>query len=121
MGKAGGREMMAGSDLDLMLIYDHPAEVTRKPWRAAPAGQPVVRPRRARLCRGGDRAGRGGPLYEVDMRLRPSGNKGPVAVSLGAFRRYHAESGVDVGANGVDAGPRGRRSAGAARTRSRRR
>ena len=33
-----------------------------------------------------------GPLYEVDMRLRPSGNKGPVAVSLGSFRRYHAES-----------------------------
>ena len=26
------------------------------------------------------------------MRLRPSGNKGPVAVSLAAFRRYHAES-----------------------------
>ena len=33
-----------------------------------------------------------GPLYEVDMRLRPSGNKGPVAVSLRFFRRYHAES-----------------------------
>jgi [glutamine synthetase] adenylyltransferase / [glutamine synthetase]-adenylyl-L-tyrosine phosphorylase len=33
-----------------------------------------------------------GPLYDVDMRLRPSGNKGPVAVSLGSFRRYHAES-----------------------------
>jgi [glutamine synthetase] adenylyltransferase / [glutamine synthetase]-adenylyl-L-tyrosine phosphorylase len=28
----------------------------------------------------------------VDMRLRPSGNKGPVAVSLGSFRRYHAEA-----------------------------
>ena len=26
MGKAGGREMMAGSDLDLMLVYDHPTE-----------------------------------------------------------------------------------------------
>ena len=31
-----------------------------------------------------------GPLYAVDMRLRPSGNKGPVAVSLGSLRRYHA-------------------------------
>ena len=29
-------------------------------------------------------------MYAVDMRLRPSGNKGPVAVSLAAFRRYHA-------------------------------
>jgi glutamate-ammonia-ligase adenylyltransferase len=33
-----------------------------------------------------------GQLYAVDMRLRPSGNKGPVAVSLASFRRYHAES-----------------------------
>ncbi len=36
--------------------------------------------------------GADGQLYAVDMRLRPSGNKGPVAVSLGAFRRYHAEA-----------------------------
>ena len=50
LGKAGGREMMAGSDLDLMLVYDHPEEVTES--RGAPAriaGQPVVRARGARL------------------------------------------------------------------------
>ena len=35
MGKAGGREMMAGSDLDLMLVYDHPAGGDREPRRAA--------------------------------------------------------------------------------------
>ena len=40
MGKAGGREMMAGSDLDLMLIYDHPEGVSesrgaRSPCRSA--------------------------------------------------------------------------------------
>lgn len=34
-------------------------------------------------------SGADGPLYAVDMRLRPSGNKGPVAVSMAAFRRYH--------------------------------
>jgi glutamate-ammonia-ligase adenylyltransferase len=32
-----------------------------------------------------------GQLYEVDMRLRPSGNAGPIASSLAGFRRYHAE------------------------------
>jgi glutamate-ammonia-ligase adenylyltransferase len=31
-----------------------------------------------------------GPLYQVDMRLRPSGNQGPVAVSLSSFEHYHA-------------------------------
>ena len=40
MGKAGGREMMAGSDLDLMFIYDHPAGRDRKP-RARAACRPA--------------------------------------------------------------------------------
>ena len=42
MGKAGGREMMAGSDLDLMFIYDHPAEVTESRGAPKHARQPVV-------------------------------------------------------------------------------
>ena len=33
-----------------------------------------------------------GRLYEVDMRLRPSGNKGPLATSLESFTRYQAEA-----------------------------
>src|SRR5260221_12434762 len=32
-----------------------------------------------------------GSLYEVDMRPRQSGTKGPLASSLAAFRRYHVE------------------------------
>jgi glutamate-ammonia-ligase adenylyltransferase len=38
-----------------------------------------------------------GPMYAVDMRLRPSGNKGPVAVSLAAFERYHGAAGAAEG------------------------
>jgi len=37
-------------------------------------------------------------MFDVDMRLRPSGNKGPVAVSLGAFERYHEAGGEHGGA-----------------------
>jgi glutamate-ammonia-ligase adenylyltransferase len=33
-----------------------------------------------------------GTLYDVDMRLRPSGSKGPVAASLASFRSYHRDS-----------------------------
>jgi glutamate-ammonia-ligase adenylyltransferase len=92
MGKAGGREMMAGSDLDLMLIYDHPAEVTEsRGARRLPVSQWFVRAAHAYVA-AVTAPGVDGPLYEVDMRLRPSGNKGPVAVSLGSFRRYHAEA-----------------------------
>jgi glutamate-ammonia-ligase adenylyltransferase len=91
LGKAGGQEMMAGSDLDLMLIYDHPTEVTEsRGARSLPVSQWFVRAAHAMVA-AITAPGVDGPLYDVDMRLRPSGNKGPVAVSLAAFRRYHAE------------------------------
>jgi glutamate-ammonia-ligase adenylyltransferase len=81
LGKTGGGEMLAGSDLDLMLIYDHAPDT-------APAGYFV---RLAHAFTGVLTAqGPEGPIYQVDMRLRPSGNQGPVAVSLAALRRYHA-------------------------------
>jgi glutamate-ammonia-ligase adenylyltransferase len=81
LGKAGSGEMLAGSDLDLMLIYDHAKMDT------APTQYFV---RLAHAFTGALTAqGPEGPIYKVDMRLRPSGNQGPVAVSLAAFRRYH--------------------------------
>jgi glutamate-ammonia-ligase adenylyltransferase len=90
LGKAGGREMMAGSDLDLMLIYDHPASATesRGGGRPMAVSQWFIRAVHAFIAAitAPDAAG---PMYAVDMRLRPSGNKGPVAVSLSSFRRYH--------------------------------
>lgn len=92
LGKAGGREMMLGSDLDLMLVYDHPPWVTESSGaRVMAASQWFLRAVHAFIA-ALTAPGADGPLYAVDMRLRPSGNKGPVAVSLGAFRRYHAES-----------------------------
>jgi glutamate-ammonia-ligase adenylyltransferase len=81
LGKAGSGEMLAGSDLDLMLIYDH-AKLDTAPT------QYFVRLAYA-LTGALTAQGPEGPIYKVDMRLRPSGNQGPVAVSLAAFRRYH--------------------------------
>jgi glutamate-ammonia-ligase adenylyltransferase len=90
LGKAGGREMLAGSDLDLMLIYDHPPDVTEsRGARSMPVSQWFVRLAHAYVA-ALTAPGVEGRLYDVDMRLRPSGNKGPVAVSLEGFRRYHA-------------------------------
>ena len=92
MGKAGGREMMAGSDLDLMLVYDHSEGISEsRGARSLPVSQWFVRAAHSYVAAVTSR-GVDGALYEVDMRLRPSGNKGPVAVSLGSFRRYHAEA-----------------------------
>ncbi|GAC1549283.1 MAG: hypothetical protein NVS2B9_15930 [Myxococcales bacterium] len=89
LGKAGSREMMAGSDLDLMLVYTHPAGVSESLGRRSlPASQWFIRAAHAFVA-ALTAPGAEGPLYAVDMRLRPSGNKGQVAVSLAAFRRYH--------------------------------
>jgi glutamate-ammonia-ligase adenylyltransferase len=93
LGKAGGREMMAGSDLDLMLVYHHPPAAAQSAGaRPLPASQWFLRAVHAFIAAltAPDAAG---PMYAVDMRLRPSGNKGPVAVSLSAFKRYHAPEG----------------------------
>ncbi|MGH7122441.1 MAG: bifunctional [glutamine synthetase] adenylyltransferase/[glutamine synthetase]-adenylyl-L-tyrosine phosphorylase [Acetobacteraceae bacterium] len=90
LGKAGGREMMAGSDLDLMLIYDHPpAYAESRGKRHLPASEWFIRAAHAFIA-ALSAPGAEGPVFAVDMRLRPSGNKGPVAVSLSSFRRYHA-------------------------------
>ncbi len=90
LGKAGGREMMAGSDLDLMLVYDHAPDAAESDGsRRLPVSQYYIRAAHA-VVAALTAPGADGALYAVDMRLRPSGNKGPVAVSLASFRRYHA-------------------------------
>ena len=90
LGKAGSREMMAGSDLDLMLLYTYPPGVQESDGaRPLPVSQYFIRAAHAFVA-ALTAAGAGGPLYDVDMRLRPSGNKGPVAVPLLGFATYHA-------------------------------
>ncbi|NHO32136.1 bifunctional [glutamine synthetase] adenylyltransferase/[glutamine synthetase]-adenylyl-L-tyrosine phosphorylase [Acetobacter fallax] len=100
LGKAGSREMMTGSDLDLMLIFDHPDDVshssalkgaTDRPLRALPVSQYYLRLANSFIA-ALTAPDAEGPLYAVDMRLRPSGAAGPVAVSRAAFRHYHAGS-----------------------------
>lgn len=92
MGKLGGREMTAGSDLDLVIIYDA-AEGTEMTDGAKPLSINQFYARMTqRLISALSAPTAEGILYEVDMRLRPSGSKGPVAASLSSFRSYHHES-----------------------------
>jgi len=87
MGSLGARRLSAGSDLDLIVIYDgagQDASDGRRPLAArayyARLTQALVTALSAPMAEG--------RLYEVDMRLRPSGRQGPVATSLDAFRDY---------------------------------
>ncbi|MEW5729599.1 MAG: bifunctional [glutamine synthetase] adenylyltransferase/[glutamine synthetase]-adenylyl-L-tyrosine phosphorylase, partial [Pseudomonadota bacterium] len=92
MGKAGGREMTATSDLDLILIYDAPDDVDE-----SDGGRPLAKATwfarlTQRLVTALTAKTAEGALYEVDMRLRPSGNSGPIATSFESFQRYQTES-----------------------------
>ncbi|HEY1710869.1 MAG TPA: bifunctional [glutamine synthetase] adenylyltransferase/[glutamine synthetase]-adenylyl-L-tyrosine phosphorylase [Rhizomicrobium sp.] len=89
MGKLGGREMTAASDLDLIFVYDVPPEAETDGPKKIPAVLYYARLAQ-RFIAALTTPTAAGTLYEVDMRLRPTGNKGPVAVSLESFVRYHA-------------------------------
>ncbi|HEU0161319.1 MAG TPA: bifunctional [glutamine synthetase] adenylyltransferase/[glutamine synthetase]-adenylyl-L-tyrosine phosphorylase [Rhizomicrobium sp.] len=90
MGKLGGREMTASSDLDLVFVYDAPPGVEASDG-PRPLSPTLYYARLAqRLIAALTTPTTAGTLYEVDMRLRPTGNKGPVAVSLESFAAYHA-------------------------------
>ena len=90
MGKLGGREMTASSDLDLVFVYDVPPGIEASDG-PRPLSVTLYFARLAqRLIAALTTATAAGTLYDVDMRLRPTGNKGPVAVSLKSFADYHA-------------------------------
>ena len=88
LGKAGSREMSAGSDLDLMTLYrasDPAAMSDAKGWGA----ETVYGRFTQRLVAALSAPTAEGTLYEVDLKLRPSGTQGPVAVSFAAFDSYY--------------------------------
>jgi glutamate-ammonia-ligase adenylyltransferase len=92
MGKMGGREMTASSDLDLMLIYDsEPGTEYSRGAKPLSVNQYFTRLTQ-RLINSINAPTGEGVLFEVDMRLRPSGSQGPVATSLGSFRDYQKNS-----------------------------
>jgi len=87
MGSLGAARLNAGSDLDLIVIYDDqgvdgsdgPRPLATRPYYAR-LTQALVTALTAQMPEG--------RLYEVDMRLRPSGRAGPVATSLSSFTTY---------------------------------
>lgn len=90
MGKLGGREMTPASDLDLIFVYDTGGAETSDGARPLAPSQYFARLSQ-RLINAVTAQTAEGTLYEVDMRLRPSGKAGPIAVSLEAFGKYQRE------------------------------
>ncbi|MEL7253047.1 MAG: bifunctional [glutamine synthetase] adenylyltransferase/[glutamine synthetase]-adenylyl-L-tyrosine phosphorylase [Pseudomonadota bacterium] len=90
MGSLGAGKLNAGSDLDLIVVYDAPGDGTSKGPRPLPTRTYYARVTQA-LITALTVPMAEGRLYEVDMRLRPSGNQGPVATSWVAFQSYQSD------------------------------
>ena len=88
LGKLGGHEMTASSDLDLIVVYDFDPE---RPESAGPRrlyGAQYFSRLTQRLISALTAQTNHGLLYKVDMRLRPSGRSGPVATQIDGFAAY---------------------------------
>src|SRR5258705_8745175 len=88
LGKLGGREMTASSDLDMIVVYDFDRD---RPESSGPrplyGGQYFSRLTQ-RLISALTVQTNYGLLYQVDMRLRPSGRSGPLATQIDGFASY---------------------------------
>jgi glutamate-ammonia-ligase adenylyltransferase len=88
LGKLGGREMTANSDLDLIVVYDfdrdHPESDGPRPLHGAQYFTRLTQ----RLIGALTAQTNYGVLYQVDLRLRPSGRSGPLVTRLDSFTEY---------------------------------
>jgi glutamate-ammonia-ligase adenylyltransferase len=91
LGKLGSREMTAGSDLDLILLYEfneaNPESDGKRPLYGAQYFARLTQ----RVISALTTPTNMGKLYDVDLRLRPSGRSGPVATSLSSFVAYQRD------------------------------
>jgi glutamate-ammonia-ligase adenylyltransferase len=90
MGKLGGRELGYHSDLDLIFLY---------PGSGATPGHERYPRLAQRFMSFLQMPLREGRLYQIDTRLRPSGNQGALVIGTEAFARYH--TGEAEGAGGT--------------------
>jgi glutamate-ammonia-ligase adenylyltransferase len=88
-GKMASAEMTATSDLDFILLYEAPEAESDggKPLSTSHYYTRLTQ----RLVAAVSSPTAEGVLYEADMRLRPSGNAGPLATSLPSFAAYHRD------------------------------
>ena len=90
LGRLGGGMLTHASDLDLVMLFtgEHSAES----HGARPLGATAYYNRLSqRVIAALSVPTAEGALYEIDTRLRPSGEQGPPAASLASFARYQRE------------------------------
>jgi glutamate-ammonia-ligase adenylyltransferase len=88
LGKLGSRELTFLSDIDLVFVYDAPDMEEYSDGEKSFTASVYYNRLTQRLLNALTGMGRDGRLYEVDTRLRPSGQQGSLAVSKPALVNY---------------------------------
>ena len=92
MGKLGGEEITYGSDLDIVFLYSGEGETDGK---HSISNHEYFSHLSSKIISALTSITREGTVFKVDVRLRPSGSKGPLCQSIDAFRSYIKEH-VDI-------------------------
>ena len=87
LGRLGVKQLTAGSDLDLLILYDADPDVVSNGQRKLPAASYVLRLAQTMVSWISTPTAEG-TLYDVDLRLRPEGQAGAVATSLDRLATY---------------------------------
>jgi len=89
MGKLGARELNVSSDIDMVYVYDHEGETAGAAGGRGRISNHEYFGKAVKIIYGllGDTTEHGF-VFRVDLALRPNGNSGPPAVSLGALEDY---------------------------------
>ena len=90
MGKLGGRELNLSSDIDLIFAYPEPGETDSRRPRA---NEEFFTRLGRQLIAALDQQTADGHVFRVDMRLRPYGTAGPLAMSFDALELYYQDQG----------------------------
>ncbi len=102
LGKLGSREMSYQSDLDLIVVYEGDGRTGPPPWASRfdrfelTDNFHFFTELARRIIRTVSHHGPMGRLYQVDMRLRPTGQSGSLVIPLSGFRRYYEDGGAQL-------------------------
>lgn len=99
LGKLGGQELNYSSDVDVIFIYDEEGHIFKEaPRKGAPPARALASHQFFRRLAESfvaevSKSSEDGMLYRIDLRLRPEGDMGPLARSLGEYENYYAQWG----------------------------
>lgn len=102
LGKLGGQEMSYHSDLDLIVVYEGDGRTVPPPgssrWDTFELTDNFhfFSELARQIIRTASQMGPMGRLYQVDMRLRPTGGSGSLVIPLGEFERYYHGGGAQL-------------------------